>query len=60
MEERQKQFERNEFQLLHDQELSGEEGDSFLLVRSWYTAWEEWVMDKAREPPGLNSFFILY
>jgi len=52
MEERQKQFERNEFQLLHDQELSGEEGDSFLLVRSWYTAWEEWVMDKAREPPG--------
>jgi hypothetical protein len=52
MEQRQKQFERNEFQLLHDQELTGEESESFLLVRSWYTAWEEWVMDRAREPPG--------
>ena len=61
MEERQKQFERAEFQLLREQELASQEessGDTFLLVRSWYTAWEEWVMGRAREPPGENGFYL--
>jgi len=64
MEERQKQFERSEFQLLHEQDGAGtcEESspESFLLVRSWYTAWEEWVMGRAREPPGPINNRSLY
>jgi ubiquitin carboxyl-terminal hydrolase 20/33 len=53
-EERQRQFELTEFQLLRDQDkvdVSGS-GDSYLLVTSWFTTWEAWVLGKAREPPG--------
>jgi len=53
-EERQRHFELSEFKLLQDQDkndLSGA-GDCFLLVHSWFSVWEAWVVGKAKEPPG--------
>ena len=55
VEERQRQFELSEFQLLREQEKvdTTSSGDSYLLVTSWFITWEAWVLGKAREPPGI-------
>ena len=60
-EERQRQFELSEFQLLREHEkadITGS-GDSYLLVTSWFSIWEAWVLGKAREPPGMSIAFYL-
>lgn len=53
-EERQRQFELSEFQLLRENDKldMNSSGDSYLLVTSWFSTWEAWVLGKAREPPG--------
>jgi len=53
-EERQRQFELSEFKLLRENERMemNSSGDSYLLVTSWFSTWEAWVLGKAREPPG--------
>jgi len=61
-EERQRQFELSEFQLLREHEkadMTGS-GDSYLLVTSWFSIWEAWVLGKAREPPGPINNRSLY
>lgn len=53
-EERQRQFELSEFQLLRENDKIdiSSSGDCYLLVTSWFSTWESWVLGKAREPPG--------
>jgi len=61
-EERQRQFELSEFKLLRENEKLDMEssGDSYLLVTSWFSTWEAWVLGKAREPPGPINNRSLY
>ena len=53
-EEKQRLFELNEFKLLQKQDKieMNSMGDTYLLVTSWFSTWESWVLGKAREPPG--------
>jgi len=61
-EEKQRLFELNEFKLLQKQDKieMNSMGDTYLLVTSWFSTWESWVLGKAREPPGPINNRSLY
>ena len=61
-EQRQRQFELSEFQLLRENDKLdlNTGGDSYLLVTSWFSTWEAWVLGKAREPPGKDTITSIY
>lgn len=56
-EHQQKEFELQEFKLLHSQESQGEQcRDRYCVSAVWFRSWEAWVCGRAREPPGpLNN-----
>lgn len=61
-EERQRQFELNEFKLLHAEEGGemNDGGDRYCVAASWFRAWESWAVGRAREPPGPINNRSLY
>jgi len=53
-EERQKQFQLEEFKALHaaETEECNSGGDMYCVASGWFRAWESWVLGRARETPG--------
>jgi len=53
-EERQKQFQLEEFKKLHAAETEEWNSgcDVYCVANGWFRAWEAWVLGRAREPPG--------
>ena len=53
-EERQKQFQLEEFKKLHAAETEewNTGCDVYCVANGWFRAWEAWVLGRAREPPG--------
>jgi len=48
---RQKEFELQQFKLLHEEDKN-HETDRFCVAASWFRDWEGWVCNKAKDPPG--------
>lgn len=53
-EERQKQFQLEEFKALHaaETEECNSGGDMYCVASGWFRAWESWVLGRARDTPG--------
>jgi len=51
MEARQKEFELQQFKLLHEEDKN-HESDRYCVAASWFRDWEAWVCNKAKDPPG--------
>jgi len=53
-EERQKQFQLEEFKALHAAETDdcNSGGDMYCVSSGWFRAWESWVLGRARDTPG--------
>ena len=50
-EARQKEFELQQFKLLHEEDKN-HESDRYCVAASWFRDWEGWVCNKAKDPPG--------
>ena len=48
---RQKDFELQQFKLLHEEDRN-HETDRYCVAASWFRDWEGWVCNKAKDPPG--------
>ena len=51
LEARQKEFELQQFKLLHEEDRN-HESDRYCVAASWFRDWEGWVCNKAKDPPG--------
>ena len=58
LEARQKEFELQQFKLLHEEDRN-HETDRYCVAASWFRDWEGWVCNKAKDPPGDFILFSL-